>query len=146
MCCIEKTPSFSPTYVEVAYFCTYYTVTCFIRSCMRFIHFHKQKCFRCPDVLKITLSTKGCQSLKNTEQLGTIYQPISSKFSQKKIEVFLNSNRSQIQSWFQAVQGLCTGKSTSKPNKCIFVNRKLNLNLHQQHTFNSFITNPFFTR
>lgn len=80
------------------------------------MHFHKQKCFRSPDVLTPPSSTKGYQSLKNTEQLGTIYQPFSSKFSQKRIwfEVFLNSNRSQIQSWFQAVWVLHTSKSRSK--------------------------------
>lgn len=43
---------------------------------------------------------KRLQILKNTEQLGTVYQPISSKVSQKEV-LF--------------VQVLCAGESGSKP-------------------------------
>lgn len=36
---------------------------------------------------------------------------------------------------------LCKGKSRSNPNRCVFVNRKLNLNLHQKHILNNLINN-----
>lgn len=108
------------------------------------IHFHKQKSFRSPDTLKLTLSTKGYRYQYTTGQPGTIYHPISPEYSQEQkfFKVFLNPNRSQFQSWFWAVQVLCKGKSRSKPSKCVFVNRKLNL--HQKHTFNKLY--PFFIR